>query len=158
MAEYPDSGLDDVFHALADATRRAMLAELADGERSVGELAAPFEMSLAAASKHIKTLERAGLVRRDIRGRTHVCALDPAPLADANAWLRRYAAFWNERLDALERMLRENEEHERMLREDKEHERVLHQNEACEPAHDPIPEPSHDSTQAPVHGSASDCD
>jgi DNA-binding transcriptional ArsR family regulator len=151
MAEYLDSGLDDVFHALADATRRAMLAELIDGERSVGELAAPFEMSLAAASKHIKTLERAGLVRRDIRGRTHVCALDPAPLADANAWLRRYAAFWNERLDALERALREDEERKRGSPE-----RLS--DVACDPAHDPTPESSHDAAQAPTHDSASDRD
>lgn len=105
MIEFQSAPLDSVFHALADPTRRAMLAELASGERSVGELAAPFEMSLAAASKHIQTLERAGLIKRDVRGRTHVCALDPQPLADANAWLKRYARFWNERLDALEAIL-----------------------------------------------------
>lgn len=101
----PLSGLDEVFHALADPTRRAMLASLREGERSVGELAAPHRISLAAASKHIKTLERAGLVKRTIVGRTHRCALDPAPLADADAWLRRYSAFWTERLDALESLL-----------------------------------------------------
>jgi DNA-binding transcriptional ArsR family regulator len=107
MVEYltPISGLDEVFHALADPTRRAMLASLREGERSVGELAAPHRISLAAASKHIKTLERAGLVKRTIVGRTHRCALDPAPLADADAWLRRYSAFWAERLDALESLL-----------------------------------------------------
>ena len=106
MIEYRPALLDQVFHALADPTRRAMLARLSEGERSVGELAAPFEMSLAAASKHIQTLERAGLVKRDVRGRTHVCALDPQPLADADAWLKHYARFWNERLDALETLLR----------------------------------------------------
>jgi DNA-binding transcriptional ArsR family regulator len=106
MIEYQPTPLDQVFHALADPTRRAMLARLADGERSVGELAAPFEMSLAAASKHIRTLERAGLIKRDVRGRTHICALDPIPLADANEWLKRYARFWNARLDALEALLR----------------------------------------------------
>lgn len=108
MVEYsiPPSGLDEVFHALADPTRRAMLASLREGERSVGELAAPHRISLAAASKHIKTLERAGLVKRTIVGRTHRCALDPAPLADADAWLRRYSAFWTERLDALDTLLR----------------------------------------------------
>jgi DNA-binding transcriptional ArsR family regulator len=108
MVEYlmPTSGLDEVFHALADPTRRAMLASLREGERSVGELAAPHRISLAAASKHIKTLERAGLVKRTIVGRTHRCALDPAPLADADAWLRRYSAFWTERLDALDALLR----------------------------------------------------
>lgn len=106
MIEYQTSPLDHLFHALADPTRRAMLATLSDGERSVGELAAPFEMSLAAASKHIRTLERAGLIRRDVRGRTHVCAIDPRPLADADAWLKQYARFWNERLDALDALIR----------------------------------------------------
>ena len=105
MDEYLSATLDDVFQALADPTRRAMLAQLTEGERSIGELAAPFEMSLAAASKHIKTLERAGLVRRDIRGRTHVCALDPTPLADANAWIQAYSRFWSARLDVLEALL-----------------------------------------------------
>jgi DNA-binding transcriptional ArsR family regulator len=91
MDEYSAARLDDIFHALADATRRAMLARLAEGECSVGDLAAPFQMSLAAASKHIKTLERAGLVRRDIRGRHHVCALAPDSLAAAATWLQPYA-------------------------------------------------------------------
>lgn len=108
MVEYlaPAPALDRVFQALADPTRRAMLASLRDGERSVGELAAPHRISLAAASKHIKTLERAGLVKRTVIGRTHRCALDAAPLADADAWLRRYSAFWSDRLDALESLLR----------------------------------------------------
>lgn len=105
MVEFHATRLDRVFHALADPTRRAMLASLREGERSVGELAAPHRISLAAASKHIKTLERAGLLKRTIAGRTHRCALDPAPLADADAWLRRYSAFWTERLDALEALL-----------------------------------------------------
>lgn len=98
--------LDAVFHALGDATRRRMLAELADGERTVGELAAPFEMSLAAASKHIRVLEKAGMVRREVRGRTHLCRLDPGPLASAHEWLSFYERFWSGRLDALERLLR----------------------------------------------------
>jgi DNA-binding transcriptional ArsR family regulator len=106
MAEYQTAKLDDVFHALADTTRRAMLTQLADGERNVGELAAPFRMSLAAASKHIKTLERAGLVRREIRGRSHVCRLAPESLAAAEKWLQQYARFWDERLNALEALLR----------------------------------------------------
>ena len=92
MIEYPPL-LDHVFQALSDPTRRAMLGALAGGERSVGELAAPFDISLAAASKHIRTLERAGLVRREVRGRTHHCSLDPAPLAEAEAWLRSHASF-----------------------------------------------------------------
>jgi DNA-binding transcriptional ArsR family regulator len=105
MIEYETSPLDHLFHALADPTRRAMLADLSLRERSVGELAAPYRISLAAASKHIKTLERAGLVKRTVEGRTHRCALDAAPLAEADAWLRRYAAFWGDRLDSLQMLL-----------------------------------------------------
>lgn len=105
MVEFHATRLDQVFHALADPTRRAMLASLREGERSVGELAAPHRISLAAASKHIRTLERAGLLKRTIVGRTHRCALAPAPLAEADAWLRRYSAFWTERLDALGALL-----------------------------------------------------
>jgi DNA-binding transcriptional ArsR family regulator len=97
--------LDAVFHALADPTRRAMLRRLAGGERSIGELAAPFRMSFAGASKHVRALEGAGLVRRSVRGRTHVCRLDPAPLAAADEWLCFYRRFWNERLDTLESLL-----------------------------------------------------
>ena len=97
--------LDRVFQTLADPTRRAMLADLRNRERSVGELASPHRISLAAASKHIKTLERAGLVKRTIHGRTHLCALEAAPLADVDGWLREYAQFWSKRLDALEALL-----------------------------------------------------
>jgi DNA-binding transcriptional ArsR family regulator len=99
--------LDSVFHALGDATRRQMLHELADGERTVSQLAQPFAMSLAAASKHIKALESAGLVRRDIKGRTHFVRLDAEALAGAFEWLKYYERFWNSRLDALERLLRD---------------------------------------------------
>lgn len=99
--------LDEVFHALADPTRRAMLRRLVDGEQTVGELAEPFDMSLAAASKHIRSLERAGLLRRTVRGRTHVCRLETAPLREADAWLGYYSRFWTDRLDALEKLLNE---------------------------------------------------
>lgn len=99
--------LDAVFHALGDATRRQMLRNLAAGEHTVTQLAAPFEMSLAAASKHIKALEGAGLIRREVQGRTHVCRLDASPLSDAQDWLRFYERFWNGRLDELERLLRD---------------------------------------------------
>jgi DNA-binding transcriptional ArsR family regulator len=105
MVHENERTLDAVFHALADATRRGMLRRLAEGERSIGELAAPFAMSFAGASKHVRALERAGLVRRTVRGRTHVCRLDPAPLAAADGWLRFYERFWAGRLDALEREL-----------------------------------------------------
>ena len=106
MVEYDSHTLDTIFHALGDTTRRAMLGELAAGERTVGELAKPFAMSLAAASKHIKVLEAAGLVRRDIRGRTHVCSLDPVPLMRADQWIGIYRRFWTDRLDVLEKILR----------------------------------------------------
>lgn len=106
MVEYDSHTLDTIFHALGDATRRAMLGELAAGERTVGELAEPFAISLAAVSKHIKVLESAGLVRRDVRGRTHVCSLDPVPLMTADQWLGVYRRFWTGRLDTLERILR----------------------------------------------------
>ncbi len=105
MVELRDPLLDSVFHALGDATRRQMLRELAQGERTVGQLAQPFEMSLAAASKHIKALEGAGLIRREVQGRTHICRLEAGPLADANDWLRFYERFWNTRLDRLEQLL-----------------------------------------------------
>jgi DNA-binding transcriptional ArsR family regulator len=98
--------LDRVFHALADPTRRRMLRSLASGERTVGELAEPFQMSLAAASKHIRVLEQAGLVRRTVQGRTHYCRLNPKPLSSAHEWLSFYERFWSERLEALEALLR----------------------------------------------------
>lgn len=85
-----------------------MLRELALGERTVSQLAEPFAMSLAAASKHIKALENAGLIHRDVRGRTHVCRLAAAPLASAHDWLSFYEQFWTDRLDALDRLLRED--------------------------------------------------
>jgi DNA-binding transcriptional ArsR family regulator len=107
MVEFNASQMDTVFHALGDATRRRMLRELSAGERTVSELAKPFAMSLAAASKHIKALENAGLIRREVRGRTHICRLDPEPLAGAHDWLSFYQRFWTERLDALDRLLRE---------------------------------------------------
>lgn len=106
MVDYHPDRLDAVFHALADPTRRAMLRQLADGERKVGELAEPHAMTLAAASKHIKALERAGLVRREVRGRIHVCRLDAQPLHGGFEWLRHYERFWNQRLDDLEALLR----------------------------------------------------
>jgi DNA-binding transcriptional ArsR family regulator len=106
MVEHHAEHLDAVFHALSDPTRRAMLQKLALEERSIGELADPFRMSFAAASKHVKALEKAGLVRRRIEGRTHVCRLEPRRLADAFDWLRSYERFWTLRLDDLEHELR----------------------------------------------------
>ena len=106
MVELQTPQLNAIFHALGDATRRRMLRELAHGERTVGQLAAPFAISLAAASKHIKVLENAGLIRREVRGRTHLCRLAPAPLASAHQWLSFYERFWTDRLEVLERLLR----------------------------------------------------
>ncbi len=101
--------MNSVFHALGDATRRKMLRDLARGERTVSELAEPFAMSLAAASKHIRVLEHAGLIRREVRGRTHICRLDASPLASAHEWLSFYERFWTSRLDVLDRLLREED-------------------------------------------------
>ena len=109
MVEYESRQLDAVFHALGDATRRRMLRDLTRGERTVSELAEPFAISLAAASKHIKVLERTGLVSREVRGRTHVCRLEPGPLASAHKWLQHYERFWAGRLDVLEKLLREED-------------------------------------------------
>ena len=106
MVELEAPRLDSVFHALGDATRRRMLRKLASGERTVSQLAEPFAMSLAAASKHIKVLENAGLIRREVRGRTHLCRLDAGPLVSAHQWLSFYERFWTSRLDVLERLLR----------------------------------------------------
>src|SRR5262249_914097 len=102
MVEEDAVGLDAIFHALADSTRRSMLRRLAGGEFTIGELAAPFRMSFAGASKHVKTLERAGLVHRTVQGRTHLCRLNPESMADAFEWMRFYERFWSDRLDALE--------------------------------------------------------
>jgi len=106
MVELETPQMDSVFHALGDATRRHMLRDLAGGEKTVSQLAEPFAMSLAAASKHIKALEHAGLIRREVRGRTHFCRLDAGPLASAHQWLTYYERFWTGRLDILERLLR----------------------------------------------------
>jgi DNA-binding transcriptional ArsR family regulator len=108
MVELHTQQIDTVFHALSDETRRRMLRELAGGERTVSQLAEPHDMSLAAASKHIKVLEGAGLIRREIHGRTHLCRLEPAPLATAHQWLAFYERFWTNSLDILERLLRED--------------------------------------------------
>lgn len=110
MVELDSPQLNSVFHALGDTTRRQMLRELSAGERTVSELAQPFAISLAGASKHIKVLENAGLIRREVRGRTHVCRLEPGPLASADQWLRHYERFWTSSLDALEQALRQDEE------------------------------------------------
>jgi DNA-binding transcriptional ArsR family regulator len=101
MIEERSGALDSIFHALSDRTRRAMLRSLAAGEHNIGALAAPHRMSFAAASKHVKVLEKAGLVRRRIKGRAHICRIEPALLASAGAWLRFYEHFWADTLGRL---------------------------------------------------------
>jgi DNA-binding transcriptional ArsR family regulator len=96
-----DERLDRVFRALGDRTRRALLARLARRPALVTELARPFAISLPAVSRHIRVLERAGLVRRAVDGRMHRCSLSPAPLASVEHWLSHYRAFWEARLEAL---------------------------------------------------------
>jgi DNA-binding transcriptional ArsR family regulator len=110
MVELLAPELTPIFHALSDSTRRRMLIELTSGERTVSQLAEPFDMSLAAASKHIKVLESAGLLQREVRGRAHLCRLDPGPLETAHEWLTFYERFWTARLDILDRLLREEDE------------------------------------------------
>ena len=97
--------LDAVFHALADQTRRAMLQRLAQSACTVTELARPFAMSLAAASKHLRVLESAGLVRRRVEGRQHFCSLDAATLRTAQDWLRYYEQHWSESFDAMDQLI-----------------------------------------------------
>lgn len=98
--------LDQVYGAIADPTRRAILAMLADGDEvNVGFLAEQFPISLNGVSKHIKVLERAGLVERTVQGREHRLRLRPEPLRDAVQWLEHYRGFWETRLDALENLL-----------------------------------------------------
>ena len=94
MVEPETLQLSHIFHALSDATRRRMLLELVSGERTVGQLAQPFSMSLAAASKHIKVLEQAGLVVRARQAQYRPCALDPGPLREVSAWAEQYRSVW----------------------------------------------------------------
>jgi DNA-binding transcriptional ArsR family regulator len=109
MVESRSDHLDHVFHALAHPARREILRRIARGEKTITEIAAPFEMSLEAVSKHIQVLERARLLRRTRTGRVRRCKLGPAPLRDAARVLAQLAGLWNKRLDALERLLGELE-------------------------------------------------
>jgi DNA-binding transcriptional ArsR family regulator len=102
--------LDVTFSALADPTRRGMLASLALGEKSIGELAEPFAMSFAGASKHVKVLEDAGLIARRKVGRTHFISIDAKPLEEAERWMRQWERFWNIRLDRLQALVEAEKE------------------------------------------------
>ena len=101
MVEYNPVLLDDTFHALANPTRRKIVNLLTENRKTVSELASYFDISLNGVSKHIKVLEKAGLIQREIEGRTHYCHLDHAPLQQAGEWIEQYHTFWNQRLDAL---------------------------------------------------------
>jgi DNA-binding transcriptional ArsR family regulator len=107
MVKNQSAVLDRVFHALSHPARRTMLARLAKRERNLTELAEPLRMSFPAASKHVKVLERARLVRRRIVGRTHLCRIEPKPLADASGWLEEYRRFWEGNFDRLDALLEE---------------------------------------------------
>jgi DNA-binding transcriptional ArsR family regulator len=101
------AALDAVYSALGDRTRRAILTRLADRELTVGQLAEPFAVSRPAISKHLRVLERAGLVRRSREGRLSRCRLDPKPLAAAAGWLEHHRQFWEQRLERLDAYLHE---------------------------------------------------
>ncbi len=108
MVKYMTPSLDATFAALADPTRRAILARLARGESSVSHLAEPFPVSLPAISKHLRVLERAGLIVRKKDGRVRRCRLLPEPMKDAAEWIERYRQFWEQQFEALARFLEES--------------------------------------------------
>ena len=107
-----ENRLDTTFHALADPTRRGILANLALGEKSIGELASPLNMSFAGASKHVKVLEDAGLIARRKVGRTHLIRIEAKPLEDAEGWLRQWERFWTGRIDRLEALVKSDKQKE----------------------------------------------
>lgn len=108
----PEDQLNRVFHALSDPTRRALLKRLSEAPEKVTTLAEPFDMSLNAISKHLKTLEKAALINRDNTGRTSICSLRAEPLLDAQDWLDQYTRFWGDTLDALSRHMDEQFDNE----------------------------------------------
>lgn len=113
----PPDSLSTTFAALADPTRRAILADLIAGDKSVNQLAEPFEMSLPAISKHLKVLERAGLIVRGREAQWRPCKLEAGPLKDINGWLEHYRRFWDESFDRLDDYLHE------LQTKEKKHER-----------------------------------
>ena len=110
MVKYSDDGLDCIFSALSDRTRRHVLQSLAEGDRQVSELANAHEMSLPGFMKHLRVLEDAGLIARSKEGRVVSCELSAAPMKDAAAWMSHYEKFWSEKLDSLARYLYQQEE------------------------------------------------
>jgi DNA-binding transcriptional ArsR family regulator len=116
MGEYRKPGMDRVLGAIADPTRRAILARLAQSDARITEVAAAFPISLNSVSKHVRKLESAGLVRRDVRGRDHVISLNAAPLAEAADWIALYQRFWEESLAALDEFATGKKSHRRRPR------------------------------------------
>ncbi len=119
MVEYRSRLLDRTFGALSDPTRRRILAQLAKGEECVTKLARPYAMSLAAVSKHLIVLEKAGLVRRRRDGRVHALRLEAKPMQEAQAWINRYREFWEGNLDQFEKYLDKLQEKENKHDNDK---------------------------------------
>src|SRR5580658_4837290 len=119
MVEYSSKLLDRTFGALADPTRRRILAQLANGGERVTDLARPHAMSLAAVSKHLIVLEKAGLVKRRRKGRVHSMALEAKPLQEAQAWIDRYRKFWEGNLDQFEKYLDQLQTKETKQNDDK---------------------------------------
>jgi DNA-binding transcriptional ArsR family regulator len=113
MVNYSPAALDLTFSALSDSTRRGILARLAKGESSVTELAAPYDISLPAVSKHLHVLARAGLIEQEKDGRIRRCRLVAEPMKDAAGWITRYRRFWEEQFDALARYLEEPQKEEK---------------------------------------------
>lgn len=111
MVEYNEDILDKTLHALADQTRRDILMQLEDGEKTVNEIAEPYAMSLAAVSKHLKVLERANLILKEKTGRKYRCRMNPEPLIPVSLLIDKYRAFWNDRLDELESYIEKNKDH-----------------------------------------------
>ena len=105
----PNAQLDQVFFALSDATRRGILARLAEGSASIGEVTEPFAISKPAITKHMKILERAGLIDRCVNGRRHTCTLSTAGLKTAEEWISYHRSFWESRFDALENLLKKQQ-------------------------------------------------
>ncbi len=101
--------LDRVFHSLADGTRRSILLQLKSGSMRVTDLAQKYDCSLNAISKHIKVLEKADLIKREVQGRTHLCSVNPEQLANAQEWIETYREFWNEKLDLLEKFVNKSQ-------------------------------------------------
>ena len=121
FAELPSGHLDAIFAALADPTRRAILDRLAQGEASVNELLEPFNMSQPAVSKHIRVLERAGLISRGRDAQRRPCRLEAQPLAEANAWLERYREAWEHNFARLDLLLEEMKASEAQTRKPRQH-------------------------------------